>query len=391
MRITRLLALVPLALAAACSEEAKLPLDPALTSPPSFDVAGRDDDDDDDNDGDVGAVFVLSNAAGGNAVLVFPRKGDGTLSAPASYSTGGLGTGGGLGNQGAVVLTNNGRLLYAVNAGSDEISAFRVTEAGLRHLGNVSSGGDQPISVAVHRRLLYVLNDGASPNVSGFRIGSRGRLTPIAGSTRGLSGAGVPDAAQLGFSPDGSRLVVTEKATNQLTTYAVQGDGTLSAPTAQTSAGPTPFGFAFDRRGTLIVSEAFGGAPDASVLSSYRPSGAGWAPVSPLTATMETAACWVVVTPNGRFAFETNTGSNTVSAFRIGQDGGLTLLDADGVAATTGAVPIDMDVSVNGRFLYTLDAGARSISAFRIEADGGLEPLSTTPGLPAGANGLAAR
>lgn len=388
MRITRLLALVSLALAA-CREDVEHPLDPALTAAPSFDVAGNDDGDN-DRDG-PGAVFVLSNATSGNAVLVFPRKSDGTLSAPASYSTGGLGTGGGLGNQGAVVLTDNGRLLYAVNAGSDEISAFRVTRAGLRHLGNVSSGGDEPISVTVHRRLLYVLNDGASPNVSGFRIGPRGRLTPIAGSTLGLSGAGVPNAAQLGFSPDGSRLVVTEKATNQLTTYAVLDDGTLSAPTAQTSAGPTPFGFAFDRRGTLIVSEAFGGAPDASVLSSYRPSGAGWAPVSPLTATMETAACWVVVTPNGRFAFETNTGSNTVSAFRIGQDGSLTLLHADGVAATTGAGPIDMDVSVNGRFLYTLNGAGGSISAFRIGADGGLDPLGTTPGLPAGANGLAAR
>ncbi len=390
MRITRLLALVPLALAAACREDAELPLDPALTSAPSFDVAGSDDDNDRDGDG-RGAVFVLSNAASGNAVLVFPRKSDGTLNAPASYSTGGLGTGGGLGNQGAVVLTGNGRLLYAVNAGSDEISAFRVTGARLRQLGNVPSGGDEPISVAVHRRLLYVLNDGASPNVSGFRISPRGRLTPIPGSARGLSGAGVPNAAQLGFSPDGSRLVVTEKATNQLTTYAVLDDGTLSAPTAQTSAGPTPFGFAFDRRGTLIVSEAFGGAPDASVLSSYRPSGAGWAPVSPLTATMETAACWVVVTPNGRFAFETNTGSNTVSGFRIGHDGSLTLLDADGVAATTGAGPIDMDVTVNGRFLYTLNGAGGSISAFRIGADGGLDPLGDTPGLPAGANGLVAR
>ncbi len=381
MRITPWLALVPLALAA-CREDAELPLAAALGTAPSYALAGGDG---------AGAVFVLSNASGGNAVLVFPRAGDGSLRAPASHSTGGLGTGGGLGNQGAVVLTDDGRLLYAVNAGSDEISAFRATGAALTHLGNVPSGGDQPISIAVNGALLYALNDGASPNVSGFRIGPDGRLTPIPGSTRGLSGAGVPNAAQVGFSPDGTRLVVTEKATNQITTYAVLGDGTLSAPNAQTSAGPTPFGFAFDRRGTLIVSEAFGGAPDASVLSSYRRSGAGWAPVSPLTATMETAACWVVVTPNGRFAYETNTGSNTVSAFRIGQDGSLTLLHADGIAATTGAGPIDMDVSVNGQFLYTLNGAGGSISAFRIGADGDLVPLGATPGLPAGANGLVAR
>ena len=382
MRMTPLLALVTLVIGVACADDVESPSASALATAPSFALASGDG---------AGAVFVLTNAIGGNAVLVFPRSGDGSLGAPVSHSTGGLGTGGGLGNQGAVVLTDDGRLLYAVNAGSDEISAFRATGAALTHLGNVPSGGDQPISIAVHGTLLYALNDGASPNVSGFRIDPDGQLSPIPGSTRGLSGAAVPDAAQLGFSPDGSRLVVTEKATNLLTTYTVQGDGTLSAPTAQTAAGPTPFGFAFDKRGTLIVSEAFGGAPDASVLSSYRPSGAGWAPVSPLTATMETAACWVVVTPNGRFAFETNTGSNTVSAFQIGQDGSLTLLDADGIAATTGAGPIDMDVSVNGRFLYTLNGAGGSISAFRIEADGDLDPLGATPGLPAGANGLVAR
>jgi DNA-binding beta-propeller fold protein YncE len=238
---------------------------------------------------------------------------------------------------------------------------------------------------------LYVLHDGADPNVTGFRIGPDGRLAAIAGSTRGLSGAATPDAAQVGFSPDGARLVVTEKATNLITTYAVRGDGTLEAPVSQPSAGQTPFGFAFDRRGTLLVTEAFGGAPDASVVSSYRPSGAGWAAVSPLTATTETAACWVVVTPNGRFAFETNTGSGTVSAFAIGPDGSLTLLQADGVAAATGAGPIDMDVSGNGRFLYTLNAGGGSISAFRIDGQGGLEPLGTTPGLSPGANGLVAQ
>jgi 6-phosphogluconolactonase (cycloisomerase 2 family) len=277
-----------------------------------------------------------------------------------------------------------------VNAGSDEISAFRVDGNALTALGNVGSGGDLPISLAVSGDLLYVLNDGTSPNVTGFRIAPSGTLTPIAGSTRPLSAA-APDAAQVGFSTDGTRLVVTEKATNQIVTWPVLGDGTLGSATIQASAGQTPFGFAFDKRGTLISSEAFGGAPNASVLSSYRASGGGWAAVSPLSATTETAACWVVVTPNGRFAYTTNTGSASVSGFAVGQDGSLTLLDADGVTGSTGGAPIDAAVSVNGRYLYTLNSGGLSISAFRVGSDGSLTPVGTTTGIPAGATGLVAR
>lgn len=371
------LSILGLALCAACGDPA---LSPDTTADPNLSVAGASG---------AGAVFVASNAAAGNAVLVFSRSGDGTLSASGSYPTGGLGTGTGLGNQGGLALTEDDRLLYAVNAGSDEISAFRVTAHALELLGAVPSGGDEPISLAISGNLLYVLNDGTGPNITGFRIGSSGDLTPLPGSTRALSAA-VPDAAQIAFSTDGTRLVVTEKATNQLVTFPVNSDGTPGALATQPSAGPTPFGFAFDKRGTLIVSEAFGGAPDASVLSSYRAASSGWTAVSPLAATTETATCWVVVTPNGRFVYTTNTGSASVSGYRVGHDGSLQLLDPDGVAATTGAGPIDANISRNGRYLYTLNSGSGSIGAFRIGADGSLTTLGETAGLPAGANGLVA-
>jgi 6-phosphogluconolactonase (cycloisomerase 2 family) len=366
-----------LALCAACGDPA---LSPDTTADPSLSVAGASG---------AGAVFVASNAANGNAVLVFSRSGNGTLSASGSYPTGGLGTGAGLGNQGGLALTQDDRLLYAVNAGSDEISAFRVGAHSLELLGTFPSGGDEPISLTISGNLLYVLNDGTDPNITGFRIGSTGNLTPLPGSTRALSAA-VPDAAQVAFSTDGSRLVVTEKATNLLVTFPVNSDGTPGASVTQPSAGPTPFGFAFDKRGTLIVSEAFGGAADASVLSSYRAASSGWTAVSPLAATTETAACWVVVSPNGRFVYTTNTGSASVSGYRVGQDGSLQLLDPDGVAATTGAGPIDADISRNGRYLYTLNSGSGSIGAYGIGADGSLTALGETGGLPAGANGLVA-
>src|SRR4029077_626960 len=100
----------------------------------------------------------------------------------------GLGTGSGLGSQGALVLSENGRWLFAVNAGSDDISVFSVDREELTLASRVSSGGTRPISMTVYRDLLYVLNAGGSGNITGFNIGRHGALTPISNSTRPLSG-----------------------------------------------------------------------------------------------------------------------------------------------------------------------------------------------------------
>jgi 6-phosphogluconolactonase (cycloisomerase 2 family) len=336
-----------------------------------------------------GAVYTLTNDPAGNAVQVFERAGDGSLSAGGQFATGGTGTGTGLGNQGAVAL--DGRLLFAVNPGSDSISSFRVRGDGLELIDTDASGGDQPISLTVDDGLLYVLNEGGTGNISGHVISRHGTLSPLAGSTRPLSGAGV-DPAQVSFDPSGDTLVVTEKNTNLIDTYEVDPDtGLAGGPNPQASAGATPFGFAFDPRGDLIVSEAFGGAPDASAVSSYAVDDGVIDPISPAVATTETAACWIVVTKNGRFAYTTNTGSASISGYRVGLDGALTLLDADGVTGSTGPAPIDMALTRSSRLLYSLNSGDGTISGFRVGADGGLTAAGGTGGLPTTATGLAAR
>ncbi len=342
-------------------------------------------------DGNAGAVYVATNSPAGNEVLAFPRAADGSLAAPAAFATGGAGTGGGLGNQGAVVLAHDNRRLLVVNAGSNEISVFAVSRDGLELLDRVGSGGDRPVSIAVFRRLVYVLNAGGTGNITGFRLDARGRLHSITNSTRPLS-SGAAGAAQVSFSPGGGLLVVTEKATNTISTYTVGADGLATGPSAQPSVGATPFGFAFSRTGTLVVSEAFGGAPGASALSSYRAGVSGaLGVISASVGTTETAACWVVITRSGRFAYTSNTGSNTISGYALSRDGALRLLDDDGVTAATGSGPIDLALTTSSRFLYSLDGASGAIGAFGVQPDGGLVTLPGAGGLPAGANGLAAR
>jgi 6-phosphogluconolactonase (cycloisomerase 2 family) len=186
--------------------------------------------------------------------------------------------------------------------------------------------------------------------------------------------------------------VVTEKNTNLIDVFAVASNGYASAPVVNPSAGQTPFGFAFNQHGVLIVSEAFGGAVNASAVSSYTLGDGGLLDVvSASVPTTETAACWVAVTANGKFAYTTNTGSASVTGFEV-RRARLTILDPDGKTGTTGTTPIDAAVSRNSQFLYTLAAGSHAINAFGVrQNDGSLSPVGGVTGLPVGAVGLAAQ
>ncbi len=350
--------------------------------------------------GAPGAVFTMTNAEEGNAVIVWQRGADGSLEMAGEYATDGDGSGGGLGSQGALFLSNSGDWLFAVNAGSDEISAFRVDPDGLSLTSTVSSGGEMPISIAVHGRWVYALNAGGAGNIAGFILNNAGELVPLDGATRGLSQSGGTGPAQVQFTPDGSQLVVTEKATNRIVVYPVGTDGIAGHATVNPSHGMTPFGFDFGQNGTLVVSEAFGGAEDASAVSTYDINHDGSLRlISGTVHSTETAACWVAVTPDGRHAYTTNTGSGSVSAFGIRYDGRAFLIDAtlehrpeDGKAGLTGdgSSPIDASVSQDGQFLYVLNGSADSISIFAVDGRGNLTDAGTVTGLASSTVGIVA-
>ncbi len=372
-------------LAAACADSERVVgpgLDPALDVAPTNASVGA-------------AVYTSTNAVGGNEVVAYRREADGSLTPGPVYATGGAGTGGGLGNQGAVAFGRGANFLLVVNAGSNELTAFfRKTNGSLAFADRVSSGGEMPISVTSAGDYVYVLNAGGDGNITGFHLSTGGTLTPLAGSTRPLSQAGGTGPAQIGFTHRGRVLVVTEKATNRITTYTVGGNGLASAPIVHASAGMTPFGFAFDRRNRLVVSEAHGGAPGASTVSSYQVHlGGSLTTLSPSIPDFQSAACWIVITDNDRFTYTTNTGSNNLSGYLIRKNGTLELLIGHGFPAPSDVAPIDAALSRGGvQFLYALNAGAGTITVFRVNADGTLTPLpGGATGLPAGSNGLAAR
>jgi 6-phosphogluconolactonase (cycloisomerase 2 family) len=335
--------------------------------------------------GGPGHVYTTTNDAGGNAVLVFTRGAAGTLSLSQTASTGGNGTGAGLGSQGAVTLSRDGQYLFTVNAGSGTVTTFMVGKAGLQWMSTVGSGGSTPLSVTERDGIVYVLNAGVGGNVTGFR-NEAGTLAPLADGVRSLSNDAMDvGPAEVSFDRLGRNVVVTEKNTSLLDTYAVHRDGTLGTIATTPSAGATPFGFVFDADNHLLASEAA-----ASTMSSYRfPGNAPHSPtvVSAAVPTGQVAACWAAVTPDGRFAFTADAGTGAISTFGVDAAGHLALVQS-AAEILAGSHPIDMVVSDSGERLFVLNSGNGTIASFAIGGQGRLHALSTVTA-PVSAAGLA--
>jgi 6-phosphogluconolactonase len=186
-------------------------------------------------------------------------------------------------------------------------------------------------------------------------------------------------------TPDGRRLVVSERVSNRLETLSLDRFGRPNAPVVTASSGAVPFGFGFDRRGNAIVSEA-----GASTVSSYRVGFFGG--LSPITASLavgQGAACWVAVSPDGRYAY-TGNASGSISGFAIDRSGALQALNADGITASLPApfTPRDLAFDRDGRFLYAVSPGGE-VLGFRVGNDGSLTPIGAVPAA-AGITGAAA-
>jgi 6-phosphogluconolactonase len=373
---------------AACQKESKLS---ATETTASEDLAVNTASRNEEAEGGGKHVYTSTNQAGGNEILDYRRAANGTLTYNASYATGGNGTGGGLGNQYGIILTDgeDDAVLLAVNAGSNSISSFKVTGNGLQLKSTVSSGGMRPVSITQHDDIVFVLNAGGTGNISGFKLDDN-KLTAIPNSTRPLSSA-ASNAAEVAFVNNGRVLVVTERATNKIITYTVNEWGMPGTMHSITSANTTPFGFDAGSNGNIFVSEAAGGAAGASTLSSYHVNNNGIITlVSGPVGAGQSAACWVVLTGNGKYAYTTNTANNNLSNFNVNRNTGSISVNT-AIAATAGMGPIDAALSNNSKYLYVLNGGSHSISAYAVANNGALNNVQTVTGLPIGTNGLAAR
>lgn len=281
-------------------------------------------------------------------------------------------------SQGALTLYRDGRFLLAVNAGSHTISSFMITDSGIPVLMDVKpSGGAQPNSVDVFGNLVYVSNVGNaennySSNITGFHINHNEHLTPIPGSTHSLSTFNA-QPAQVLFTRDGSKILVSELTSNHLSVFHVNQNGTVTEPIVNNSYGQGPLGAYFLSSGILLVTEA-----DSNALSSYSMSNEGVLHViSGSVPNGYKTACWVVTTSDERFAYVTNTLSGTISTYRIDSNGALSVERhiTSTPPGTAPGLPMDVGVSKDGRHFYTLNGNQGTVSVFNIQDDGSLARL----------------
>jgi 6-phosphogluconolactonase len=310
-------------------------------------------------------------------VGAYPTYGRGTGTSEVSTATANDGVDP-LASQGALTLSRDGRFLLAVNTGSHSISSFIITDSGSPVLVDVKpSGGAQPNRVDVFGNLLYVSNVGHAANnfasnITGFHIDDNGSLTSNPGSTHSLSTLNA-QPAQVLFTPDGSKIVVSELTSNHLSVFHVNKNGSVTGPIVNDSYGQGPLGAYFLSSGILLVTEAVSYA-----LSSYSLSNDGILHViSGSVPNGYKTACWVVTTRDERFAFTTNTLSGTISTYRIDPNGALSVVrHIDSTApGTAPGLPIDVRVSKDGRHFYTLNGNQGTVSVFNIQVDGSLVKL----------------
>src|SRR5262249_59678435 len=286
-------------------------------------------------------------------------------------------------------LSEDGRWLLVVNPGSDELSLFAVQPDGLRLADRVGSGGSKPTSLAISGALVYVVNNG-TPNISGVHLTHR-KLTSPARPARPLSGADA-DPAQISFPPGGGALIATERGTNSISSYTIDERGYAQGPTTIKSSGQTPYGFGLTKDGSLIVSEAFGGAMGAAAASSYAVSGAGeLTMMSGSVGDTRSEVCWVALTKDDRFAYVTNFGDGTISCYEIAADGRLKLHDPVAGSARQGEKSLrDEAISGDGRYLYAIDPDAQKLFGWAVGQGGHLTPAGQFGGVPGTVAGLAA-
>ena len=339
------------------------------------------------------ALFVQTDNTAGNQIVAYIRNANGTLAPAGTYATGGLGgvlNGSAvdhLASQGSLTYDAVHNLLYAVNAGSNTVSVFSVygTQLSLRQV--INSGGQFPVSVAVHGNNVYVLN-ALSASVQGY-VSFFGRLVPLPDSDRSL-GLTVPSdtnqftntPGQVAVSPNGTELIVTTKLNNDdIDVFHIGFFGTLSPSPVVTSDPGGPFGVTFDAAGHLVVANTA-----SNSLATYVLEPNGTAAAIDTVLDGQAATCWVAGAQGSFFA--SNAGSADLSDFQEQPFSGALALAGQ---TPTDAGTVDAAASLDQQFLYVQTGANGIVDEFQVGPGGSLTAIGsvTVPGA-IGGEGIAA-
>lgn len=333
-------------------------------------------------------VFVLGNEAANNTIYSFNWTENGDLSTSKAFSTGGAGTGNPLRSHGSLVTTPDGKFLLAVNAGSSSISVFSISGDELVLTDNQAVSGANPVSITTGNGLVYVLHTGGNGGLTGFSLGSLGKLSVINGAQVSFGSAGL-NPIQVAFSGDFKGLMVTNRDSASISYYSLNTDGTIAGNSSFTTAGAAPCGISPSSSNSFLVAQQradsvgvlhleIGTSGISQVGSSfYRQTG------------ISGAVPAILSVPNGKFHYLLNDFNSSISLYTINPANRQPFLFKQ-VAAVTPPQPVGIACSKDSRFLFVLSEAYRNISGYAIDPNSGfLDSKRPIGSLPASATGIA--
>jgi 6-phosphogluconolactonase (cycloisomerase 2 family) len=279
---------------------------------------------------------------GQNAVIAYRQNSDGQLTQIGSFNTGGTGVANPEGLLGPddsnneVIASPNGRLLFAVNQGSNSVAVFRVHRDGSLSLVNdtaVSSGGTEPVSLSIADGRLYVVNRGnevqgqtgtIAPTITVFKIRPDGVLTQDAADTTTLPLGLSPSQLQISST---SRLAFLDTFTppplnnvtdaNEVLPFQIAAHGAL-VPVSSGGVGapvtpPLLLGLAQDPNANII----YAGLTGANQVGVFTFDGAGNLTLVGTVPVQGSGPCWALVSPNGKLLYTVDTGTNSIGVFSL--------------------------------------------------------------------------
>ncbi|WP_437669817.1 lactonase family protein [Sorangium sp. So ce131] len=311
-------------------------------------------------------AYTITNPDGENGIEAFARDPEtGRLTHLGRTMTGGKGdpfTGGA--EQHALV--SDGERVFAVNPGSDEISAFAIEDDGsLTLLGTSPSGGRRPVSLTLHADRLFVVNEGNPPGAdpsdfveasyAGFTVRSDGTLEPIPGATVAVDKGHSP--SDILFNHDGSRLVAARPAGSFLDSFEVGADGALKRTDQRET--PAAFALAFSPTAPdqifVALADGQAGLPAPGVAAYTLADDGTLGLNNVITDADQFDPCWLAVSPDGRYLWAAAFLPRTLTRYTIAADGAIA---ASGVydPGQTGPGATDIALDPAGKFLYQLRA-----------------------------------
>jgi 6-phosphogluconolactonase (cycloisomerase 2 family) len=374
-----------------------------------------------------GWVVTATNNPAGNKLWLYKRGANGKLTQTGSVSTGGKGIASEppfgfpiVDSSGSISTTPDGKFIFVVNAGSNQVTSFRVTSTGVKRVSVASTHGKLPISVASSGHLVYVVNE-VSKNIYGWSFNSSGVLTPIAGSNQKLTAVtpkGKKDkvgvAAAINFTSDGKVVAVTERGLprtyGEIDTFVIGKGGAAGPAQAFATKGvANPFGFSPVGKYLLVSNAGLVKTPSGAMpnpadftqftgtVATYKVSPTGKVSFVSNASSGGRAACWLIVTKDGKVAVTTNTlssgpppappaggptsGHGAVATLSVSPNGHLHVLKQ---ADTSPGFPGDEAFSHDDKYLYVIDPsiivpGGSHIEVYKLGKGGSLTRIQTLP------------